>query len=184
MCNNDYLGLFLIYFSLYSCVYGERYNLHGMKILQKWLFHLVQGFVRLATAHFSPLSLNLFTIFCAFELFFLNNVQDNSPTDLRPWSFGKCGRFEMSNKRVLCFLIQFNQFVDTFHYGSRLKALNRMSRSPTFAAWNSSGWSIIDRAIRSAAQILPDRAGWGTCCWFLLFLCKLRAVRKLLTASL
>lgn len=115
---------------------------------------------------------------------FLNNVQENSPTDLQPWSFGKCGRLEMSNKRVLCYLIEFNPFVNTFYYGSRLKALNRMSRSPTLAAWNSSGWSIIDRAIRSAAQILPDRAGWGTCCRFLLFLCKLRAVRKLLTASL
>lgn len=115
---------------------------------------------------------------------FMNNVWKNSPTDLQSWSFGKCGHLGMSNKKVLCFLIQFNQFLYPFYYGSRLKALKRMSRSPTLAAWNSSGWSIIDRAIRSAAQILPDSAGWGTCCWFLLFLCKLRAVRKLLTASL
>lgn len=65
-----------------------------------------------------------------------------------------------------------------------MKALRRTSKSPRLAAWKSSGWSISDRAILRAAQMLPEMAGWGTCCWFLLFLCKLRAVRKLLTASL
>lgn len=183
MCNNDYLGLFLIYFSLYSCVYIERYSLHGMKILQKWLFHLVQG-CQISCSSFQSFEFQfIYNILC-FWTFPFWIMSERIPLLIYSHDLLENVIILMSNKRVLCFLIQFNQFVDIFYYGSRLKALNRMSRSPTLAAWNSSGWSIIDRAIRSAAQILPDRAGWGTCCWFLLFLCKLRAVRKLLTASL
>lgn len=135
----------------------------------------------LATAHFNPLSWNLFTVFCAFERFLFKQCPREFPFWPTATIFWNILRWVI---KEFCFLNQFNQFEDTFYYGSRLKALNRISRSPTLAAWNSSGWSIIDRAMRSAAQILPDRAGWGTCCWFLLFLCKLRAVRKLLTASL
>ena len=66
---------------------------------------------------------------------------------------------------------------------SMLKARMRWSRSPMLAAWKSSGWSIRERAMRSAAQMLPDI----TCCasWLLrLFLWRLSAVRKLLAASL
>lgn len=98
--------------------------------------------------------------------------------------------FWIRNKIVLPFSVQlhrqgftiFNCFL--FLQGSKLKARRRTSRSPRLAAWKSSGWSIRESAIRRAAQIFPEIAGWGTCCWFLLFLCKLRAVRKLLTASL
>ena len=51
------------------------------------------------------------------------------------------------------------------------------------AAWKSSGWSIMDRAILSAAQMFPDITWWDSW-WLLLFLCRLRAVRKLPAASL
>lgn len=40
------------------------------------------------------------------------------------------------------------------------KALISRSRSPMLAAWNSSGRSIIEMAIRKAAQMLAD-----ICCW-------------------
>lgn len=95
--------------------------------------------------------------------------------------------FGIHNKIVLHFSVQLHRwriFFPLFLQGSKLKALRRTSRSPRLAAWKSSGWSIRERAILRAAQIFPEMAGWGTCCWFLLFLCKLRAVRKLLTASL
>lgn len=66
---------------------------------------------------------------------------------------------------------------------SRLKARMRRSRSPIFAAWKSSGWSIMDNATLRAAQMFPDITWWD--CWRLrLFLWRLRAVRKLLAASL
>lgn len=66
---------------------------------------------------------------------------------------------------------------------SRLKAFMRRSRSPMLAAWKSSGWSIMERAMRRAAQMFPDITWWES--WrLLLFLCRLRAVRKLLAASL
>ena len=95
--------------------------------------------------------------------------------------------FGIHNKIVLHFSVQLHRWrvsPPLFLQGSKLKALRRTSRSPRLAAWKSSGWSIRERAILRAAQIFPEIAGWGTCCWFLLFLCKLRAVRKLLTASL
>ncbi len=66
-----------------------------------------------------------------------------------------------------------------FNHMSMLKALIRRSRSPTLAAWKSSGWFMRERAIRRAAQMLLDIT-W----WLLLFLCWCRAVRKLFTASL
>ena len=66
---------------------------------------------------------------------------------------------------------------------SRLKAFMSRSRSPMLAAWKSSGWSIMDRAILSAAQMFPDITWWDSW-WLLLFLCRLRAVRKLPAASL
>lgn len=66
---------------------------------------------------------------------------------------------------------------------SRLKALMSKSRSPMFAAWKSSGWSIIESAILNAAQMFPDMT-WCESCRLLLFLCRLSAVRKLLAASL
>lgn len=66
---------------------------------------------------------------------------------------------------------------------SMLNALIRWSKSPMFAAWKSSGWSIMDRAILRAAQMFPDITWWD--CWRLwLFLWRLKAVRKLLAASL
>lgn len=61
------------------------------------------------------------------------------------------------------------------------KALISRSRSPTLAAWNSSGRSIREMATRRAFQMLAD------ICWWLqrrVRLCWFRAVRKLLTASL
>ena len=66
---------------------------------------------------------------------------------------------------------------------SRLKALMSKSRSPMLAAWKSSGWSSMDRAILRAAQMFPDMT-WCKNCRLLLFLCRLSAVRKLLAASL
>lgn len=45
---------------------------------------------------------------------------------------------------------------------SRLKARMRRSRSPIFAAWKSSGWSIMDRAILRAAQMFPDITWWDS----------------------
>lgn len=67
------------------------------------------------------------------------------------------------------------------HTSPTSKALISRSRSPMLAAWNSSGRSIMEMAIRRAAQMLAD------ICWWLqrwLRLCWFRAVRKLLTASL
>lgn len=66
---------------------------------------------------------------------------------------------------------------------SRLKARMSRSKSPMFAAWKSSGWSSMDKAILRAAQMFPDITWWA--CWRLrLFLWRLKAVRKLLAASL
>lgn len=66
---------------------------------------------------------------------------------------------------------------------SRLNAFMRRSKSPMLAAWKSSGWSIMERAIRRAAQMFPDMT-WCESCRLRLFRCRLRAVRKLLAASL
>lgn len=66
---------------------------------------------------------------------------------------------------------------------SRLKARMSRSKSPMLAAWKSSGWSSMDKAILRAAQMFPDITCWH--CWRLrLFLWRLKAVRKLLAASL
>lgn len=66
---------------------------------------------------------------------------------------------------------------------SRLKARMSRSKSPMLAAWKSSGWSSMDKAILRAAQMFPDITCWH-CCRLRLFLWRLKAVRKLLAASL
>ncbi|KAG7265908.1 LOW QUALITY PROTEIN: hypothetical protein CRUP_014050 [Coryphaenoides rupestris] len=64
---------------------------------------------------------------------------------------------------------------------SMSKARISRSRSPRLAACSSSGCSIMDRAMRSAAQMLADMTGW-LARW--LCRCCRNAVRKLLAASL
>lgn len=141
-------------------------------------------------------TLTLYRTFCAFEseqslgIVCRNSLALSHHGLLDVWFVLLFFFFWIHNKIVLHFSVQshrqgfiiFNCFL--FLQGSKLKARRRTSRSPRLAAWKSSGWSIRESAILRAAQIFPEIAGWGTCCWFLLFLCKLRAVRKLLTASL
>ncbi len=46
------------------------------------------------------------------------------------------------------------------HTSATSKALISRSRSLTLAAWNSSGWSIREMAIRRAAQMFADICWW------------------------
>ena len=93
------------------------------------------------------------------------------------WLLGRNWRLSEGKGRCYC------QSLPPVPQMSRLKAFMRRSRSPMFAAWKSSAWSIMDKAILRAAQMFPDITWWD--CWRLrLFLWRLKAVRKLLAASL